>query len=527
MLLMWEDGYFGGLEETSSNNTYNGTLCGDAVELAVAYMSTFQYALGDGVVGDVAYTGNCHWIYANSESSGEYNTPSIPEHPDEWLFQFAAGVKTILLVPVSPHGVLQLGSLLHIPEDAQMSNYIKNEFFMHQDFIAYSDTFSTNQQFPSSSLTMQSFNDFPSFMVNNNYNCSDEVNWSNHNGPMNTDMGPLLSFPKECELHKALGPAFMGPADDSFRNLSIGDDTQTNGMVFYKENVENVLGDTNSCIQTCHESSLSNSFGQFSSLTKRKNINENGGFEGESSVLNDHLVPGVFSSVKSHNDSCSPSAISYEGVGDVLKEEEEQKSKGAKASIVKKQRGKGGAKQKGRPRDRQLIQDRLKDLRELVPDGAKCSIDGLLDRTVKHMLFLKSVSDRASKLRQCVQPEGVGTIQTNDRTAEEKGSKNGASWAFELGGDLKVCPIIVEDLQCPGHMMIEMICDESSRFLEIAEVIHGLDLTILNGVTERRSGTTWARYIVEAPRGFHRLDIFWPLMKLLQQQQHSPISSKI
>lgn len=63
---MWEDGYFGplkvensienifaepsfgGLEETSSCNIYNGALGGDVVELAVAYMSTFQHALGDG-----------------------------------------------------------------------------------------------------------------------------------------------------------------------------------------------------------------------------------------------------------------------------------------------------------------------------------------------------------------------------------------------------------------------------------------------------------------------------------------------
>lgn len=52
--------------------------------------------------------------------------------------------------------------------------------------------------------------------------------------------------------------------------------------------------------------------------------------------------------------------------------------------------------------------------------------------------------------------QGEGSIQTNDITSEEKGGKNGASWAFELGGDLKVCPIIVEDLQYPGHMIIEV-----------------------------------------------------------------------
>ncbi|CAH1429161.1 unnamed protein product [Lactuca virosa] len=195
------------------------------------------------VVGDVAYTGNSHSIYANPESSGDRTLP-FPR-----LFYWCL--------------------LLHI------------EFY--------------------NSGHQNTFNEFPSFMENNK--SSDEVNWSNHNGLIIIVVGSFLSFPKDCELHKALGPA-----DDSFQNLSIGDDSKskTNGMVFYNESVENLLG--------------------------------------------------------------------------------------------------------------------------------------------------------------------VGSIETNDITSEEKGGKNGASWAFELGGDLKVCPIIVEDLQYPGHMIIEMICNESSRFLEIGEL---------------------------------------------------------
>lgn len=572
MVLMWEDGYFGtlkvedpmenifadtsfgSLEETSSCNTYNGALGGNAIQLAVAYMSTFQYALGDGVIGDVACTGNCHWVFADSKSSNEFNTAFVPELADEWLFQFAAGVKTILLVPVIPHGVLQLGSLEDLPKDALMAKNIKDEFVAHQDFMTYSDAFATNQQFSSQSplSLMTSLEDLPSFLVNEKISDdsttvdNNNINWSNHKsltkslvpptfdnwysshltGPnmgaiellepphltnlvnsnaIESDVGSFLSFPKECELHKALGSAFMGKTDDSFQHLSIDD----------------------------------SSFGQFTALTKRKNINEKDGFEGGSSLLSNHIAvaPAAFSRVKNHNDSSSPSGISYEGVVDELtkEEEKEQKSmsdvlhqnKGSKPVVASKRRGKPGAKQKPRPRDRQLIQDRLKDLRELVPDGAKCSIDGLLDRTVKHMLFLESVTDRAIKLRQCVQPEKVGSDLKNNKILEEKRSQNGASWAVELGSDLKVCPILVEDLQYPGHMIIEMICEESIRFLEIAEVIHGLDLTILNGLMEKRSGNTFARYIVEAPKGFHRLDIFWPLMKLLQQQQHTPISSKI
>lgn len=32
----------------------------------------------------------------------------------------------------------------------------------------------------------------------------------------------------------------------------------------------------------------------------------------------------------------------------------------------------------------------------------------------------------------------------------------GATWAFEVGGQTMVCPIIVEDLSPPGQMLIEV-----------------------------------------------------------------------
>ncbi|KAJ0491142.1 putative myc-type, basic helix-loop-helix (bHLH) domain, transcription factor LHW [Helianthus annuus] len=47
-----------------------------------------------------------------------------------------------------------------------------------------------------------------------------------------------------------------------------------------------------------------------------------------------------------------------------------------------------------------MIQDRVKELREIVPNSAKCSIDALLEHTMKHMLFLQSVTKHADKLKQ-------------------------------------------------------------------------------------------------------------------------------
>ena len=46
-------------------------------------------------------------------------------------------------------------------------------------------------------------------------------------------------------------------------------------------------------------------------------------------------------------------------------------------------------------------------------------------------------------------------------------------------------------------LVIQMFCEEKSHFLEIADVIRSLGLSILKGVMESRSEKTWARFIVE------------------------------
>jgi hypothetical protein len=38
----------------------------------------------------------------------------------------------------------------------------------------------------------------------------------------------------------------------------------------------------------------------------------------------------------------------------------------------------------------------------------------------------------------------------------KNGGQNGTSMAFELGSELQLCPILVEDLEYPGHMLIEV-----------------------------------------------------------------------
>ncbi|KAJ8768224.1 hypothetical protein K2173_021164 [Erythroxylum novogranatense] len=188
--------------------------------------------------------------------------------------------------------------------------------------------------------------------------------------------------------------------------------------------------------------------------------------------------------------------------------------KSEEMSKPNRKRLKPGENSRPRPKDRQMIQDRVKELREIVPNGAKCSIDALLERTIKHMLFLQSVSKHADKLK----PTGESKIISKEGGVLLKDNfEGGATWAFEVGSQSMVCPIVVEDLNPPRQMLVEMLCEESGFFLEIADLIRGLGLTILRGVMEAQNDKIWARFAVEANRDITRMEIFMSLVRLLEQ----------
>ncbi|OWM72195.1 hypothetical protein CDL15_Pgr018079 [Punica granatum] len=187
-----------------------------------------------------------------------------------------------------------------------------------------------------------------------------------------------------------------------------------------------------------------------------------------------------------------------------------------------RKRARPGESTRPRPKDRQQIQDRLKELRGIIPNGAKCSIDALLDRTIKHMLFLQNVTKYADKLKRSDEPKLVAhengvVLKDESRRGGEAGSSGGTTWAFEVGSQSMVCPIIVEDLSPPGQMLIEMLCEERGLFLEIADIVRGFGLNILKGVMEVRDNKIWSHFIVEATRHVTRMDVFWSLVQLLQQ----------
>uniref|UniRef100_A0A161WXN2 BHLH domain-containing protein n=1 Tax=Daucus carota subsp. sativus TaxID=79200 RepID=A0A161WXN2_DAUCS len=228
--------------------------------------------------------------------------------------------------------------------------------------------------------------------------------------------------------------------------------------------------------------------------------------------------PGKFSQTTSFYGSQSSSWVEQ---GPEIKQSSSTTTFSKRSDEISKsnrKRLKPGENPRPRPKDRQMIQDRVKELREIVPNSSKCSIDALLERTIKHMLFLQSVTKHADKLKQTgesmiINKEGGLLLKDN--------FDGGATWAYEVGSQSMVCPIIVEDLSPPRQMLVEMLCEERGLFLEIADIVRGLGLTILKGIMETRNDKIWARFAVEANRDVTRMEIFLSLVRLLEQSVES------
>lgn len=622
-------------------NIYNGDSGSCSVEPAVADMFCLQYALGEGTVGSVASSGNHSWVYLENIFTSNLSSASIYEGPIEWLIQYASGIKTILLVPVLPFGVLQLGSLQMVTENLLVVAYIKDSFnvinFVDGDacasvvpspfqsldeqtnfatymleaenhgaihdikppvstfnqFVTIQDVLTASRRirpeilhfekghkgnmqgtsmeepfaplYQSVSAGEVEFSDFislesllpPCSQLRNDETGLFENNpdilhsfsvdnvvgqQSGHNLGTKKEYGTadnFFSLPDDCELQKALGPLFLAQKHtnefsydpfstikDTTSSLLCSQDFKEGDMEYLLEAM--ITADDNS--DDTFSNNISNA--SIAPLVAKSSLSAKTCQSESSAIVVDDpalwIIPEFRTTEIDRKNLTSLSTSS----SIVVNEREEhdhdtaQYKKGTKNSNSSRQM-KVTSNTRQRPRDRQLIQDRIKELRQIVPNGAKCSIDGLLEKTIKHMLYLQRVTDQAEKLKQLAQKEDFDSENCND--LENEGVQpDGTSWtwAFDIGSDLQVCPIVVEDLEYQGHMLVKMLCKDMGLFLEITQIIRNLELTILKGVIERHSNNSWAHFIVEAPRGFHRMDVFWPLMHLLQRKRN-PISCRI
>lgn len=574
-LLIWEECYY---EPVIYSNIGHGE---NKVHMLVTKMMKDNYInlLGEGLVGRVAFTRNHQWIISDNKMAGGHP----PEVSNDLYTLFLAGIQTIAVIPVHPHGVVQLGSTLAIMENVGFVNDVKglisqlgcvpgaliSETYMKSEVgpptHSHSHSHSSGKSSPQASgssgfshsrdkqvvniLTSQQFEIIP--QANNSH--PKEIGF----GSSFMDKYQPLRSMEQCitsggghehELFQALSMSsqehIKPPSRDDLFDI-VGMDFKTTS---FNGNQNNFIATNNS---TGAYASESNSGSIYSSI-----------------MPNDHLLDAVVSKVPSSSkpitdDDVSwtngginlmqrelmggPKSLRYKsGIskedggnfsdtssiissqigswmdqthdlrksGGIVSEYNNNGKRGDEIGKSNRKRPKLGENPRPRPKDRQMIQDRVKELREIVPNGAKCSIDALLERTIKHMLFLQSVTKHADKLKQT----GESKIASKEGGLLLRDNfEGGATWAYEVGSQSMACPIIVEDLSSPRQMLVEMLCEERGSFLEIADVIRGLGLTILKGVMESRNDKIWAHFTVEANRDVTRMEIFISLVSLFDQ----------
>lgn len=219
----------------------------------------------------------------------------------------------------------------------------------------------------------------------------------------------FFSFPTDCELHTSPGPGLLeqeakdylwdpylanenacySSSKNLYRDLSHGIEPST-GLFAKREDAERGLEAVVPDMHSSLNDELSNnskntefsvaSLGQFAASKNAEIPSKEGAF------VEDKRVPWSSKTtacgVRAPNAVIESPPTSFESMVSTLTEEERQKKgygcmqirKGSKISHVGKRRSKPGENKKPRPRDRQLIQDRVKELRELVPNGSKVRV---------------------------------------------------------------------------------------------------------------------------------------------------------
>ncbi|KAM7521690.1 hypothetical protein LguiA_011592 [Lonicera macranthoides] len=611
MMLTWEDAYFDDQEQhdLSENNQfvdivgnlYNGRNSHESLALALAMMSYHVYSLGEGIVGQVAVTGKHLWITSDTNVTGSC---SFFEYCDEWETQLSAGIRTIAVVAVVPHGVVQLGSLHKIAEDLKQVELIRDIFFELQDpSLGYipvpcsmdsssclSDVSTRGSQAGAFLHCMNNedrsiknnMTEFPSFQksvprssivplpgayprktvevinkhadpgysisgttnsfrdVGSGSEYKDDTLGNTQNGELCVPEPSKLQSPKDIEMKLALETEInhMDTLNASFRFSAGSELYEVLGPSFIEQHThddcekEKTKTVTEMLVEGMSSSDLlmMNSSSDHLLEAVVANVCHSTG----SDVNNAKSICKSVKSPLTTENMFEPSLCSTSSSLDCssLVEEEtlhrlnssrshskcsEQSDRPKELAKINKKRGKPGENCRPRPRDRQLIQDRIKELRDLVPNGSKCSIDALLEQTIKHMIFMQCITKHADKLDRCTD------MKLLDKETSVQGSSSyeqGSSWAMEVGSHLKVCPIKVENINMNRQMLVEMLCEDCSHFLDIADAIKSLGLIILKGITEAYKEKTWICFVVEGQnkRSLHRVEILWSLVQILQSK---------
>lgn len=200
----------------------------------------------------------------------------------------------------------------------------------------------------------------------------------------------IFEFPVTCELHKALGSAFQRQTNEQLWDSSISIDDTYSSSGLQKDLFSSINppwfsqgNDTENLFEASvakDDTSSSISDGIRSCTTSSKQISasyEQLEFEASDPMESEPMTWSHTAALPARGKTSS----SFTGMTNTLVDNEQQDKvytstqpkKEQKLSGTNVRRPKPGNSPKLRPRDRQLIQDRVKELRELVPNGAKVS----------------------------------------------------------------------------------------------------------------------------------------------------------
>ncbi|KAJ0802605.1 putative transcription factor bHLH family [Helianthus annuus] len=477
-----------------------------------------QVPLGGGIIGQAAHTNKHMWMCSEDHYRDQIFSGSIWDmflNDYELRCQFSSGMKTIAVIPVEPQGVVQFGSSEKILESVEFVNQTKRMF---QEIVNggsstgltlfNSQSCNQNEAIASSEescftggnvklikhdVSSSVLDELPDFGIPNEFFQTGEFNVSQWFPPLNpinydgkqeslTVSGSEVDlFGNSGDLRDILAPILNGsqPGRNSFGNVdhtALGPKERLFSKLGIQELLEGVSGISNAGSSSCLEGQVS--------VKRRKT----GNCMWEEAMHKPN--PGLR----------VVDGYSMSGSSTVLQAEPPKPTK---------KKAKPGTRP--RPKDRQQILDRMAELRQLIPNGEKMSIDCLLDRTIKHMIFMQNVMKQADMIKQ------VDDRKMSKVTIQDPGT-NGVTWACELGNETMVCPLMVEDVGANGQMLIEMLYKEKGLFLEIADMIRQFGVIILKGVMEDRGDYIWARFIVEPEANKHvtRHEIFTSLVQFLQ-----------
>ncbi|KAL8535575.1 hypothetical protein ACS0TY_011271 [Phlomoides rotata] len=438
------------------------------------------HVLGGGVIGQAAFLKNHRWMYSDGidesqNSLASFDSLELYEEDSEFFWQFSMGIKTISVISVEPWGVVQLGSTHKNPETESFVDEVKQVL---REMDNWSEIkIIENEGGICNCVHQRMKNEAANHSSPWPHQMDYEESWKledlclvDHFSPIDNNLPPnsLQSSVKETQI-------------DALNFTSDVPECVASNTLFSKLGIDHLLDG----IPIASTSSSSSS-------AKRKRKIDSFSWSHKQVTFQD------FTKEEAH------SCVDHAG--------KTSTSRGQQQHIkFNKKKAKPGTRP--RPKDRQMIQDRLSELRELIPNGEKMSIDRLLERTIRHLNFMQSLTKHAATLKQIDEPK-----------SEEVINNGGVTWACEVGDQNMICPLIVEDLSTPGQMLIEMLCEEQGLFLEIVDIIRGFGLSIHKGVMEvHETNKIWAHFMVEAEgnRCISRHEIFSSLIQLLQMTGQS------